>query len=102
MKIKKGDTVIILAGKDRGKSGKVLRVLPEKGKVLVEGINMFKKHQRPSRSNQRGQVVDMAMPIQVSNVALIDPKSGKATRAGYRIEGGKKVRIARRSGEPIA
>lgn len=98
MKIRKGDSVIVLSGKDRGKSGKIIRAFPNAQKVLVEGVNIVKRHQRPTRSNQKGQIIDKAMPLHVSNVALRDPKSGKPTRAGYRIEGNKKVRVARKSG----
>jgi large subunit ribosomal protein L24 len=98
MKIKKGDTVIVITGKDRGKSGTVLRAFPTKGKVIVENINIVKKHQKASRGTTAGQIVERAMPLDVSNVALKDPKGGKPTRVGYKIEGGKKVRIAKKSG----
>ncbi len=98
MKIKKGDTVIVTTGKDRGKSGTVVRALPKEGKVIIEGINIVKKHKRAARETSQGQIVERAMPINVSNVALKDPKGGKPTRVGYKIEGGKKVRIAKKSG----
>lgn len=97
MKIHTGDKVVVISGKDRGKSGKVIRSLPQKEKVIVEGVNVVKRHERPKKSNQKGQIVDRAMPIHVSNVALVDQKSGKSTRVGYRVEEGKKVRIARKS-----
>jgi large subunit ribosomal protein L24 len=98
MKIKKGDTVIVTTGKDRGKSGEVVRAYPKDHMVLVEGVHVVKKHQRANRSGSVGQIVERAMPISVSNVALKDPKGGKPTRVGYKLEGGKKIRIAKKSG----
>src|SRR5689334_19909090 len=98
MKIKKGDTVIVTTGKDRGKSGTVLRAFPRDAKVLVENINVVKKHKRGNRQSSAGQILEISMPIDVSNVSLKDPKGGKATRVGYKIEGGKKIRIAKGSG----
>ncbi len=97
MKVQKGDTVIVIAGKDRGKSGKVLQAFPKKNRVLVEGINVVKKHQKARRQGQRGQVIDKALPMHVSNVALKDSKTGKPTRIGYEVAGGKKVRMAKKS-----
>lgn len=99
--IKKDDNVIILAGKDKGKTGKVLRVLREKNKIIVEGINMYKHHARPKKQGQKGQMIDKNMPLHLSNVSLIDPKSGKATRVGSKIENGKKVRFGKKSGQVI-
>jgi len=101
MKIKKGDMVIVIAGKDKGRTGKVLNAYPSKDMVLVEGLNLKKRHQRPTRQNQHGQIVDKALPIHVSNVAFIDPKTSKPTRIGYKTEGDKKVRVARKSGSVI-
>ena len=105
MKIKKGDNVIVIAGKDRGKSGAVLRAFPKTEQVLVEGVHIVKRHQKSRRRGQQGQVVDRPMPIHVSNVALKDKKSGKAVRVGYKVEGegdkAKKVRITRPSGEQV-
>ncbi|MFM2374051.1 MAG: hypothetical protein RLZZ234_46 [Candidatus Parcubacteria bacterium] len=98
MKIKKGDTVIVTTGKDRGKSGTVLRAFPKDMKVIVEGMNIVKKHRKGSKSGSKGQIIEISMPLQVANVALKDPKGGKPTRVGYKIEGGKKVRIAKKSG----
>jgi len=98
MKIKKGDNVIIIAGKDKGKKGKVVRALPADSKVVVEGINMRKKHQRAGKGRQKGQIIDIAMPIHISNVMIEDPKTGKPTRVGKRIAGGKRIRIAKKSG----
>ena len=98
MKIKKGDRVVVLQGKDRGKEGVVMRSLPSKGKVIVEGVNIAKKHQKPTRSTMQGGIIDKDMPLDVSNVALICPKDG-ATRVGYKVDAdGNKVRISRRTG----
>lgn len=105
MKIKKGDTVIITAGKERGKSGTVIRAFPKKHQVLVEGIATVSRHQKSRRRSSQGQIVAKPMPIPVSNVALKDAKSGKPVRVGYKIEGegdkAKKIRVARPSGEKI-
>jgi large subunit ribosomal protein L24 len=98
MKIHKGDKVRVLTGKDRGKEGEVMAVHPSTGKVTVEGVNVAKRHQKPTRATQQGGIIDKAMPIDASNVSLID-SDGKPTRAGYRIGAdGSKTRIARRSG----
>jgi large subunit ribosomal protein L24 len=100
MKIKKGDRVVVLSGKDKGKEGTVLRVLPKEGKVIVEGVNIAKKHQRPVRATMQAGIIDKDMPIDASNVAYVH--KGKATRLGYRFDDdGKKVRVARRTGEVI-
>jgi large subunit ribosomal protein L24 len=101
MKVKKGDQVVILTGRDKGKKGEVLRVDREKRRVLVQGVNMVKRHQRPTM-NSAGGINEFEAPIHVSNVALVDPDSGEATRVGYRtLDDGKKVRFAKRSGEVI-
>lgn len=100
MKIHKNDNVIILTGKDKGKTGKVLRVLPEIEKVIVEGANIVKRHVKPS-NGKKGEIVSVPSPLHVSNVAAIDPKDKKATRVGYKIDGDKKIRISKRSGEKI-
>jgi large subunit ribosomal protein L24 len=98
MKIRKGDRVRVLTGKDRGKEGEVISVHPTTGKVTVEGINVAKRHQKPTRAIQQGGIIDKAMPIDASNVSLID-RDGNATRIGYRIGAdGTKTRIARSSG----
>jgi large subunit ribosomal protein L24 len=98
MKIRKGDRVKVLTGKDRGKEGEVITVHTAAGKVTVEGVNVAKKHQKPTRSMQQGGIIDKPMPIDVSNVSLID-RDGKATRVGYRIgPDGDKTRIARTTG----
>ena len=101
MKIKKGDKVMVVKGKDRGKVAKVLRAYPADDKVLVEGVNIKKAHQKPRKQGQKGQVVDQAAPIHVSNVMIIDPKSDKPTRMGSKLIGDKKTRIAKRSGSEL-
>ena len=100
--IKKNDTVVVLAGVDKGKTGKVLKVLVEKNRALVEGVNMVSKSTKPSAKNPQGGIVKQEAPIHISNLSLVDPKSGKATRVGIKVtEDGKKVRIAKKSGEEI-
>ena len=101
MKIKKGDRVVVLQGKDRGKEGVVMKSLPDKGKVIVEGVNIAKKHQKPTRATMQGGIIDKDMPLDVSNVALICPKDG-ATRVGYKLtDGGAKARICRKCGQEL-
>jgi large subunit ribosomal protein L24 len=101
MKIKKGDRVVVLQGKDRGKQGVVMRALPSQGKVIVEGVNIAKKHQKPTRATMQGGIIDKDMPLDVSNVALICPKDG-ATRVGYKLtDGGAKARICRKCGQEL-
>jgi len=100
-KIKKGDKVIVTTGREKGKSGEVLQVLRSDDRVLVQGVNMIKRHQRPSQISPGG-ILEKEAPLHISNVALIDPKSDLPTKVGYRmVEGGRKIRFARRSGEPI-
>ncbi|MGM9843994.1 MAG: 50S ribosomal protein L24 [Muribaculaceae bacterium] len=100
--IKKGDTVIVLAGDDRGKQGRVLSVDREKQRAIVEGINMVTKHTKPSAKHPQGGRIQMEAPIHISNLSLVDPKSGKATRIAISVkEDGTKVRIAKKSGEEI-
>jgi len=96
MKIKKGDNVLIIKGKDRGKKGKVLQVFPKENRVIVEGINLRKKHQRPRRAGEKGQIIIVPGRLSVGNVKLICSKCGQATRVGYKIEGGKKFRICKK------
>jgi large subunit ribosomal protein L24 len=98
MRIKKGDKVVVIAGKDRGVSGKVIRALPTKDKVIVEGVNVQKRHQRANKNNQKGQIVDKTLPVHISNVQLVDPKTNKPTRVGRKMVGQKLVRFAKRSG----
>ena len=102
MKIRKGDRVIVLTGKDRGKSGEVTRTLPKEGKVIVDGVNVAKKHQRATRATVQGGIIDKDMPIPVDNVAIISPGDGKPTRVGYRFDDrGVKIRICRRTGTDL-
>lgn len=102
LKIKKNDTVVVLAGEDKGKTGKVQKVLVEKQRAIVEGVNMVTKSTKPSAKNPQGGFVKEEAPIHISNLSLVDPKSGKATRVAIRTnEDGKKVRIAKKSGEEI-
>jgi large subunit ribosomal protein L24 len=101
MNIKKGDTVIVRTGKDAGKKAKVMQVLVKENRVLVEGLNMKKRHMRARKAGEKGQTVDMAHPISRSNVSLLDPKSGKATRLGSKDVAGKKIRIAKKSGQEV-
>jgi ribosomal protein L24 len=93
--------VIVIAGKDKGKKGKVLEAYPKKDRVLVEGINIATKSEKPSKTNPQGGIVKKEMPIHVSNVMYYDAKSGKGTRIKYEIQDGKKVRVAKKSGEQI-
>jgi len=102
MKIKKGDKVRVLAGKERGKEGEVMFAFPEKNTVIVEGVNLAKKHQRPKGENMPGGIIDKDMPMHVSNVAVLSPKDGKPTRVGYKIlEDGSKVRVCKRTGAEL-
>ncbi len=99
--IKKGDTVFVNAGNDKGKTGKVLAVYPEKDRVIVEGINMVSKHTKPNSKNPQGGIVKQEAGIHVSNLQLIDPASGKPVKVTYKMDGDKKVRISKKSGEEI-
>jgi large subunit ribosomal protein L24 len=103
LKIRRDDEVMVISGKDRGKTGKVLRVEPKKQRVYVEGLNIVKRHQKPSALNPNAQagVIEREGPIHVSNVALVDPKEKKPTRVGVKREDGKRFRVARRSGQQI-
>ena len=112
MQIKAGDTVVVIAGKDRltkdkkgnliPTTGKVLKVFPKENKVLVEGVNKVKKHVKPNQAQPEGKIVEKEAPIHVSNVALVDPKTNKPTKVGYKVENGKKVRVAKKSSPVIA
>lgn len=101
MKIKKGDTVLIISGKDKGKKGKVLEVFPRQGKLTVEGANLAKKHRRPKNEKEKGQVIEISKPFNLSNVKLVCSKCGKATRVGYKIANKKKYRICKKCGQEI-
>ncbi len=100
-RVKKGDRVVVTTGRDKGKSGEVLGVLPKDGRVLVQGVNMVKRHTRPTQT-QQGGIVEREAPLHLSNVMLADPKSGEPTRVGFKVlDDGRKVRVAKRSGEVI-
>jgi large subunit ribosomal protein L24 len=101
LKIKKGDNVVVISGRDKGRRGEVLRVLPAESRAVVQGVNIARRHTKP-RMGEPGGIVEKELPIHVSNLAHIDPQSGKPTRVGYKfLEDGRKVRVARRSGEII-
>lgn len=99
-KIRKGDSVVVLSGKDKGRKGEVLKVMPKDDRAVVRGINIVKRHQRQTQTQEAG-IISKEAPIQLSNLAIVDPKDGKATRVGFRVEDGKKVRVAKRSGALI-
>jgi large subunit ribosomal protein L24 len=99
-KIRKGDKVVVLAGKDKGRSGEVISVMPKDDKAVVRGINMVKRHQRQSQTQEAG-IISKEAAIHLSNLGVADPKDGKPTRVGFLVKDGKKVRIAKRSGEVI-
>ena len=102
LKIKKGDTVYVLAGDDKGKTGRVLNILPEQGKAIVEGVNIVSKSTKPNAKAPQGGIIKKEAPIHLSNLAVVDRKSGKPTRVGFRLdEDGKKVRYSKKSGEEI-
>ena len=100
-KIKKGDKVIVLAGRDKGRSGEVVEVRPAEGRATVRGVNMVKRHQRQT-AQQEGGIISKELPVHLSNIAIADPKDGKPTRVGFKVDGDKKVRIAKTTGEVIA
>jgi large subunit ribosomal protein L24 len=101
-RIRKGDTVIVISGKDKGKTGKVMRVVPERDRVVVEGVNLVKRHMRPTPRNPSGGILEREQPIFACKVMPVDPKTGKGTRVRYQaLESGKKVRVAAKSGEEI-
>jgi len=101
MKVKKDDTVLIISGKYRARKGKILKAFPKKNKVLVEGVNLRKKHQKPKRTGDKGEIIEIPGPIDVSNVKIICPKCKKATRIGYRVEGGEKYRICKKCNKTL-
>ena len=101
-KIKKGDKVVILSGKDKGKHGEVTKSIPQESKVIVGGINLMTRHRKPSQANPQGGLERIEAPMHVSKVAIEDPKTGKPTRVGFKVlDDGRKVRVAKRSGEVI-
>lgn len=101
MKIKKGDTILIISGKDKGKKAKVLEAFPRQNKIVVEGANIVKRHRRPRREKEKGQIVEVAAPIDASNVKLICPKCSQPTRLGYRLTEKGKYRICKKCGQEI-
>lgn len=101
MKIKKGYQVLIISGKDRGKTGKVVKVFPSKGKILVENINLRKKHTRPRKEGEKGQIIEKSAPINVANIKFICPKCGKAARIGYKIREKRKYRVCKKCQQEI-
>jgi large subunit ribosomal protein L24 len=100
-KIRKGDTVVVLSGRDKGKTGEVVRAMPKDGKVIVSGVNIATRHRKPTQVNPQGGLERKEAPMHVSKVAVADPKSGKPTRVRFEIKDGKKVRVAAKSGELI-
>ncbi len=101
LKIKKGDTVQVMIGRDKGKKGEVVKVLPSKNMVVVENVNQYKRHFKSRTSGQKSEIITITKPLNVSKVSLIDPKKKKPTRAGYKMVKGEKVRVGRMSGEKI-
>ena len=101
LKIKSGDTVIVTAGDNKGSEGKVMKVIFEKNKAIVEGVNMVSKHEKPSAKNPQGGIVKKEAALHISNLSLVDPKTGTATRVGYRMEEGKKVRFTKKSNQVL-
>ncbi|MES1037244.1 50S ribosomal protein L24 [Bacillus pumilus] len=101
MHVKKGDKVVVISGKDKGKQGVILAAFPKNDRVLVEGINLVKKHSKPTQANPQGGISEKEAPIHVSNVMPLDPKTGEVTRVGYKVEDGKKVRVAKKSGQVL-
>ena len=100
-KIRKGDTVVVLSGKDKGKHGEVTRAIPKEGKVVVAGVNIATRHRKPTQANPQGGLEKIEAPMHVSKVAIEDPKTGKPTRVRFEVRDGKKVRVAAKSGELI-
>ncbi len=99
-RIRKGDNVVVIAGRDRGKTGEVLRMLPRESRAVVRGVNLVRRHQKQT-PNTQGGIITKEMPIHISNVSLVDPASGKPTRVGFRMTEGRKVRFAKRTGDQI-
>lgn len=101
MHVKKGDKVMVISGKEKGKTGTVIAAFPKKDRVIVEGLNIVKKHMKPNQANPQGGIMNLEASVHVSNVMLIDPKSGEPTRVSYKVEDGKKIRVAKKSGNTI-
>lgn len=102
MKLKKGDNIIVLSGKDKGKTGTIAKVLVKTDQVVIDGVNVMKRHEKPSQRNQDGGIVEFSAPIHASNVAYLEDKSDTPTKIGYKIENDQKVRFAKKSGQTIA
>ncbi len=102
MRLKKGDKVVVIAGSEKGKEGTITKVLPKEEKVIIGGINMIKKHVKPNQAEPEGKIIEKEAPIHASNVAVVDPKTKKATKVKYEIKDGKKVRVAKKSSTVIA
>lgn len=101
MHVKKGDKVQVITGKDKGKQGVILASFPKENRVIVEGVNVVKKHSKPSQLNPQGGIITKEAPVHVSNVLPLDPKTGEPTRVGYQVVDGKKVRVAKKSGQVL-
>jgi large subunit ribosomal protein L24 len=101
MHVKKGDKVQVITGKDKGKQGVILAAFPKENRVIVEGVNVVKKHSKPSQLNPQGGIITKEAPVHVSNVLPLDPKTGEPTRVGYQVVDGKKVRVAKKSGQVL-
>jgi large subunit ribosomal protein L24 len=101
MRIKKDDTILIIAGKDKGKKGKVLKSLPKENKIIVEGLNIAKKHARPKKQGEKGQIIEVSRPIDSSNIKLVCPRCGQAARVGYKITENEKYRVCKKCGSEI-
>ncbi len=101
MKIRKNDQVLIISGKDKGRKGKVIEVFPKQGRIVIEGINLRKKHMKPKKSGEKGQIVETPAPLNVSDVKVICSKCGKAVRTGYKLKGKKKYRICKKCGQEV-
>ena len=101
MRVKKGDTVVVIAGKDKGKKGTVVKVMPKANRVVVEGVNVITKHQKPNAINPQGGIINKEAPIHVSNVMVIDPSNGQPTKVAYKEVDGKKVRVSKKTGEVL-
>jgi large subunit ribosomal protein L24 len=102
MKLRKGDKIVVLSGKDKGKTGTITKVLVKTNQVVIDGVNVMKRHQKPSQRNQDGGIVEFSAPIQASNVAYLEDKSDTPSKIGYKTENGQKVRVAKKSGQTIA
>ncbi|GLG02607.1 50S ribosomal protein L24 [Alicyclobacillus hesperidum subsp. aegles] len=102
LRVKTGDKVVVIAGKDKTKTGRILKVFPSEGRVIVEGVNIVKRHSKPSPAHPEGGIIEKEAPIHVSNIAIADPKTGEASRIGYKfLEDGRKVRYSKKSGEVL-